>query len=78
MKIDLFVSEDNAHHPLFSLYRSLDALSSHWPKKQKYAFPPVKIMQLVLQKVREERGTLLLVASKWPNQLCFLKVVNLH
>lgn len=53
------------------------ALSSHWPRKQKYAFPLVKIMSLVLHKVWEEREILLLIELKWPNQPWFLEPVYL-
>ncbi|KAI2653070.1 Transposon Ty3-I Gag-Pol polyprotein [Labeo rohita] len=74
-EIDLFASEENAHCQLFFSLTNAplqgDALSSRWPKKRKYAFPPVKIMPLMLQKIREEKGTVLLVAPSWPNQLWF-------
>lgn len=80
-EIDLFASQENTHCPLyFSLTASPlggDALSSRWPKGRKYGFPPVKLMPLVLQKIREERCALILVAPKWPNQPWFPELVNM-
>ncbi|KAL0201521.1 hypothetical protein M9458_004708, partial [Cirrhinus mrigala] len=80
-EIDLFASEENAHCQLFFSLTNAplqgDALSSRWPKKRKYAFPPVKIMPLVLQKIREEKGTVLLVAPSWPNQPWFPELIEL-
>lgn len=46
-------------------------------KKRKCTFPLGKIMLLVLQKIREERGTLLLIALIWPNQPWVPELVNL-
>ncbi|KAL0177571.1 hypothetical protein M9458_026465, partial [Cirrhinus mrigala] len=80
-EIDFFASEENAHCQLFFSLTNAplqgDALSSRWPKKRKYAFPPVKIMPLVLQKIREEKGTVLLVVPSWPNQPWFPELVEL-
>lgn len=46
-------------------------------KKRKCTFPLAKIMLLVLQKIREERDTLLLIALIWPNQPWVPELVNL-
>lgn len=77
----MFALEENTHCPLFfSLTTALlggDTLLSCWPKGWKYAFPPVKVMPLVLQNIREERHALLLVVPKWPHQPWFLELVNL-
>lgn len=47
-EIDLFASEENTHCLLFfSLMKAPldgDALLSPWPRKRKYAFPPLIIM----------------------------------
>ncbi len=57
-EVDLFATNENAHCPLFfSLSHSPlegDALTSHWPAARPYAFPPIKILPLVLCKIREE------------------------
>ncbi len=50
-EVDLFSTSENAHCPVFfSLSHSPlegDALTSHWPAARLYAFPPIKILQLV-------------------------------
>lgn len=70
--IDLFATSENTHCPLFfSLTHSPlqgDALTSRWPETRLYAFPPIKLIPLVLCKIREERATVTLVAPDWPNQ----------
>lgn len=80
-EVDFFASEENVLCPLlFSLTSTPikgNALSSRWPKKCKYAFPPVKIMLLVLHMIREEQETMLLVVPDWPNQLWFPELVEL-
>ncbi len=45
-----------------------DALTSRWPAARLYAFPPIKILPLVLCKIREERASVILIAPNWPNQ----------
>ncbi len=59
-EVDLFATSENAHCPLFfSLSHSPlegDALTAHWPAARLYAFPPIKILPLVLCKIREERA----------------------
>ncbi len=47
------------------------------PTGREYAFPLVKIMLLVLQRIREARDAVLLVEPKWPNQPWFPELVNL-
>ncbi|XP_056608266.1 uncharacterized protein LOC130425869 [Triplophysa dalaica] len=74
-EVDLFATSENAHCPLyFSLTHSPmgnDALTVRWPNVRLYAFPPVKILPLVLCKIREETATVILVAPFWPNQPWF-------
>lgn len=80
-EIDLFALAENVHCRLFFSLMDAplegDALSSRWPQGRKYAFPPPKIMPLVLHKVREERETLLLVAPRWPNQPWFPELMEM-
>ena len=73
--MDLFATSENtdcqtffslSHSPLMGY-----ALTSRWPKARLYAFPPVKIMPMVLCKIREERASVILVAPNWPNQPWF-------
>ncbi|XP_057211386.1 uncharacterized protein LOC130567370 [Triplophysa rosa] len=74
-EVDRFATSENAHCPLFfSLLRSpreTDTLTTRWPDTRLYAFPPVKILPLVLCKIREERASVILVAPFWPNQPWF-------
>ncbi len=73
--VDLFATSENTHCPrFFSLSHSPlvgDALTSHWPAARLYAFPPIKILPLVLCKIREERASVLLITPNWPNQPWF-------
>ncbi len=80
-EVDLFTTSENAHCPLFfSLSHSPlegDALTSHWPAARLYAFPPIKILPLVLCKIREERASVILIAPNWPNQPWFPDLTEL-
>ncbi len=79
--VDLFATSENTHCPrFFSLSHSPlvgDALTSHWPAARLYAFPPIKILPLVLCKIREERASVLLIAPNWPNQPWFPDLMEL-
>ncbi len=79
--VDLFATSENTHCPrFFSLSHSPlvgDALTSHWPAAKLYAFPPIKILPLVLCKIREERASVLLIAPNWPNQPWFPDLMEL-
>nr|XP_055041699.1 uncharacterized protein LOC129429202 [Misgurnus anguillicaudatus] len=70
--IDLFATSENTHCPLFFSLTDAplqgEALTSRWPKVSLYAFPPIKLIPLVLCKIREEGATVILVAPDWPNQ----------
>ncbi len=74
-EVDLFATSENAHCPLFfSLSHSPlegDALTAHWPAARLYAFPPIKILPLVLCKIREERASVILIAPNWRASLGF-------
>ncbi|XDV35147.1 hypothetical protein PO909_005149 [Leuciscus waleckii] len=74
-EINLFATDENTHcQAFFSLTRSPlggNALTSCWPKARLYAFPPVKILPMVLCKIREEKASVILVVPNWPNQPWF-------
>ena len=80
-EVDLFATSENAHCQMFfSLSRSpreVDALTARWPRVCLYAFPPVKILPMVLCKIREEKAAVTLVAPNWPNQPWFADLVEL-
>ncbi len=71
-EVDLFATSENAHCPLEG-----DALTSHWPAARLYAFPPIKILLLVLCKIREKGALVILNAPNWPIQPCFLDLTEL-
>ncbi len=75
-EVDLFTSAENTHCPLFYSLE-VDALAHSWPKVHKYAFPPMKLLPLVLCKIREEKESILLVAPKGPNKLWFPELVEM-
>ncbi|XP_077395323.1 uncharacterized protein LOC144031774 [Festucalex cinctus] len=76
-EVDLFASEASTHCPLwFSLNEAtsplgLDALAQPWPECLLYAFPPLPLIWLTLQRVLQEGHTLLLVAPFWPARTWF-------
>ncbi len=80
-EVDLFATSENAHCPsFFSLSHSPlegDALIARWPTARLYAFPPIKILPLVLCKIREERASVILIAPNWPNQPWFPDLTEL-
>ncbi|WP_432490569.1 hypothetical protein, partial [Flavonifractor plautii] len=57
-------------------YREM-LLTSRWPEARLYAFPPVKILPMVLYKIKEERASVILVAPNWPNQPWFVDLREL-
>ena len=47
---------------------AINAFTISWRPNLFYAFPPFSIIPLVLQKIREEKSTGLVVVPKWPAQ----------
>ena len=72
--IDLFASRLNYKVKPFIAYQpdpeaqAVNAFSISWKSYLFYAFPPFSIISLVLQKIREEQSTGLIVVPKWPAQ----------
>ena len=68
-QMDLFASLSNAHCPMwYSMseppgHLSLDTLAHDWPGLELYTFPPLSLIQAVLDRTRMEEHCLLLVAS---------------
>ncbi len=54
-----------------------DVLTAHWLAARLYAFPPIKILPLVLCKIREERVSVILIAPNWLNQPWFPDLTEL-
>jgi len=69
-EVDLFANQRNSHCTLwFSLARQdnpplgVDAFAHEpWPRKLLYAFPPLRLMLLLLKRLRQERLSVILVA----------------
>ena len=79
-EIDLFASRLN--HQL-SLYVSrlpdpsaaaVDAFQQDWSKWKSFIHPPVVLLSRILQKVRSDKATALLVAPDWPGQPWYAQI----
>lgn len=66
-EIYLFASDQNAHCPTF-FSKQRDALSLTCPACLLCAFPLVPLLPQVIQRIREEKRTVILIAPLWPNQ----------
>ncbi len=72
--IDLFATGDNHKLPLyFSLLpdaqaAGIDALAQNWRGFLLYGFPPIPLLLKVLNKIRVEEASVILVAPKWPRR----------
>ena len=81
-EVDVFASETSTHCPLwYSMMRGTspvgqDALAHAWPPHLLYAFPPIPLIHVTLERVRQKGHRLLLVAPNWPGRPCFPVVVQ--
>ena len=75
-EVDLFASPENAHCPVF-FSKNDSALSRMWPRCPLYAFPPISLLPQVLERVRETKCSVLLVAPFWKNQAWFPVLMQL-
>ena len=72
--IDLFASRINNQLHRFASFRPdpeaeiIDAFTVSWADMQFYAFPPFICITRVLQKIRLEEATGIVVVPDWPNQ----------
>lgn len=82
-EIDLFASRDNAQVPNFlsrfpdPIAMGTNALIQPWPQALLYAFPPIPLIQAVLQRVKQQQATLILVAPDWPCRPWYPSIVNM-
>ncbi|KAI2658972.1 ORF V: Enzymatic polyprotein [Labeo rohita] len=81
-QVDLFATRDNAQCPLwYSLVHpaplGLDAMVQTWPRLRLYAFPPIALLPGVLERVRRDGVSLLLVAPFWPGRVWFSDLISL-
>ena len=73
-EIDLFASRLNRQFPKYCSFRPdpeasvIDAFTISWTEKNFYCFPPFSCILRVLQKIRQDRATGVLVVPMWPTQ----------
>ena len=73
-EIDIFASRINTQLPRFYAFRpdpdaeAIDAFCMDWANLKFYAFPPFICIDKVLQKIKFENATGILVVPHWPNQ----------
>ncbi|VDI32218.1 Hypothetical predicted protein [Mytilus galloprovincialis] len=81
--IDLFASRLNCQLNKYVSYIpdpdacAIDAFSFSWNMYNGYAFPPFSIIGRVLQKVEEDKATLILIAPIFTTQPWFAKILHL-
>ena len=83
--VDLFVSRDNTHcrwwfslNPRDLLLLGMDALThTPWPRVLLYAIPPLQLILPLLERVRQERLSLIKVALENRSALCFPELAAL-
>ncbi|XP_062386517.1 uncharacterized protein LOC134075064 [Sardina pilchardus] len=81
--VDLFASKENTHCPLFFSMRDssaplgVDALAHSWPTGLLYAFPPVELIMPTLERVRQDKLSLILVAPYWPAKPWHAEIISL-
>ena len=72
--IDLFATRINTQLQRFFSFRpdpeaeAIDAFTMDWGGVEFYAFPPFIIVDMVLQKIRSDNATGILIVPDWPNQ----------
>ncbi|KAL0185744.1 hypothetical protein M9458_017414, partial [Cirrhinus mrigala] len=81
-QVDLFATQENAQCPRwFSLFHpalmGLNAMVQTWPRLRLYAFPPIALLPGVLERVRRDGVSLLLLAPYWPGRVWFSDLISL-
>ena len=81
--IDLFATQHNNQIPVFcSRYQDplayhVDSLQLNWDMMFGYAFPPISLIPLVLDKVRKHNCVVILVAPRWPRRSWYPQILDL-
>ena len=55
----------------------MDALAHTWPNTLLYAFPPVEMILSVLERVRQQGLSLILVAPRWLAKSWYAEIISL-
>lgn len=71
-KLDKFVSPF-PHQQAWEV----NAFSIPWSQDLLYAFPPWIIMQEVLQKIRDDKAEIILIAPSWPNRAWYPLLIQM-
>jgi hypothetical protein len=81
--IDLFATFRNKKCPVFMSWTpepqtlGTNAFQTNWSTSLGYAFPPVKLVPKVLQKIMSDHATVILIAPKWPRRLWYTQILDL-
>jgi hypothetical protein len=81
--IDLFATESNRqlqvycsrHHEPLAYH--VDALTLNWSNMYGYAFPPISLIPLVLDRIEKYKCTIILIAPRWPRRSWFPRLLGL-
>jgi ribonuclease HI len=83
VKIDMFATFANKRLPVFispcpdTRAMAIDAFSISWEGLMAYAFPPIRLIAPVLQKIQLDKCCILLIAPAWPGQAWFPTILSL-
>ena len=81
--LDCFASRINTQHKNYVSRRpdpfaiKIDAFSFNWSEEKCYLFPPFSLIARVIQKIRTDAATALIVLPKWPTQAWWPEVENM-
>ena len=82
-EIDLFASRLNSQLPKYVSWRpepesfAIDAFSMNWGDIKFYCFPPFSVIPAVLQKVKEDKATGILIIPEWPTQTFYSTIMRM-
>ena len=77
---DLFASRNNHQYKLYASFKEdpgadrVDSFNMYWGDKKMYAFPPFCIIPRVIQKIRRDKATGVLVVPFWKNQIWYSEI----
>ena len=82
-EVDMFASRINAQFPRYASFRpdpaaeAVDSFSISWFGFLFYAFPPFCVIPSMLQKLRREKASGVVVHPDWPNQPWYAAVARM-
>jgi len=83
LEVDMFASRLNAQLECFVSWKpdpdaeAIDAFSVNWADRLIYAFPPFSLIGRLLQKTRQDKAEVVLVAPLWVTQNWFTAVLEM-